>query len=267
MKKKILVSVVILNYNTCSLTLSLLDSIKKEGSNNLEVVLVDNNSQDGSWEAFEKLRMPNLLLIRNSENLGFAKGVNVGIKKTRGKYVLLLNSDTRLNKGSISRLVEFAEKTPDAGVVAPRLILGDGRTQKSVFRFPTIWGAIKQYWFGIDNSYGPYVPRSRGPVAVDVVVGAVFLIRREVLKKVGLFDERYFMYFEDIDYCRRVWKAGYKVYFLPQVSVIHYHGQSVKNLTDSSKQWRMLIPSSRIYNGFLRHYLINFVIWLGEKIR
>lgn len=244
--------------------MNLIDSIEK--SSDFEIILVDNNSTDGSWESFRELKIPNLVLVRNKENLGFSKGVNVGIRKARGEYILLLNSDVKVKKGSILALVDFAKKTPDAGVVAPKLILGNGEVQKSVFHFPTIWGAFKEYILKIKNSYGPYLPKSEKPQAVDVVVGAAFLIKREVLEKVGLFDERYFMYFEDIDYCRRVWRAGYKVYYLPAVSMIHYHGQSVKKIASPENQWKMLIPSSKIYFGVFRHWAIYFVTRFGSLI-
>lgn len=262
MRKKPLVSIVILNYNTCELTLNLLDSIERNDS--FEIILVDNNSTDGSWESFKKLKIPNLVAVRNRENLGFSRGVNVGIRRARGEYILLLNSDVKVKKGSILALVNFARKNPDAGVVAPKLILGNGKIQRSVFRFPTVWEAFKEFILKIKDSYGPYLPKSKKPLAVDAVVGAAFLIKREVIEKVGLFDERYFMYFEDIDYCRRVWKAGYKVYYLPTVSMIHYHGQSGKSLVDEQNQWKRLVPSSKIYNGLLKHYLINFIIRISN---
>lgn len=137
-EKKPLVSIVILNYNTCELTLNLLDSIERNDS--FEIILVDNNSTDGSWESFKKLKIPNLVAVRNRENLGFSGGVNVGIRKARGEYILLLNSDIKVQKGSILSLVNFARNNPDAGVVAPKLILGNGKIQRSVFRFPTVWG-------------------------------------------------------------------------------------------------------------------------------
>jgi GT2 family glycosyltransferase len=120
---------------------------------------------------------------------------------------------------------------------------------------------------GKKGAFELFVPKGDKPVEVDAVVGASFLITPMARKKVGLLDERYFMYFEDLDYCRRVNKLGLKVYYLPSAKIIHYHGASGKKIVKPAFQWKRLIPSSKIYHGALTHYLINFIIWLGQKIK
>jgi len=262
-------SIVIVNFKTEKLVLDCVKSINSEGSGlNIEIIIVDNGSNDGSREAFEKLatETKNVVFIANKENKGYAKANNQGGKVAKGKYLLLLNSDTLVKKGSLGALVKFAEEHSDAGVVAPKLLNADLSLQSSCFRFPTIKNAILEYFFGQKGLFDKYAPGGQTPVVVDAVVGAAFLITPAALKKVGLLDERYWAYFEDIDYCRQVSKNGLKVYYLPGVEIIHYHGMSFKKATpDDANRWRRLIPSSKIYHGVFYHYLLNSIIWIGQK--
>lgn len=264
-------SIIVVNLNTKDLTLGCLKSIEKEAGNlNFEVVLTDNGSTDGSVEAFQKLSKEKywkdrFTLILNKENTGYAKANNQGIKIARGKYILLLNNDTIVHKNALQNLLEFAEETPDAGVIGAKLLNIDGTLQMSCYNFPTIKNAIRQYWFGQKGLFDKFAPSGEKPSTVDSVVGAVFLITPEAKKRVGMLDERYFAYFEDIDYCRQTWKKGLKVYYLPNARVTHYHGATFKKLADEDERWKRLIPSSKIYHGYVKHYVINAVIWLGQK--
>lgn len=260
------VSVVIVNYNTKKLTLDCIESVRQEGPA-CEIIVVDNGSKDGSVEEFRKLQKKDssLVLIENRDNLGFAKANNQGIKVTKGKYILLLNSDTKVKKGAIEKLVKFAEKTPDAGVLSARLLNSDGSLQPSCLFFPTIKNAILAYWFGKKGLFDKFAPKGKEPVEVEASVAAAFLITPKTYKEVGLLDERYFFYFEDIDYCRRVWSKGLKVYYLPEAEVIHYHGASGRHLAEEKNQWRRLIPSSKIYHGLSKHYLLTLILWMGQK--
>ncbi len=249
-------SIVIASFNTKKLTLESIGSIyQSKPKVSFEIILVDNNSQDASCEAIKK-KFPQVILIENKTNLGFAKANNQGIKRAKGEYLLLLNSDTQVKKGVIDELVEFAEKTPNAGVVAPKLLNENGSIQGSVFRLPTIFRAIKQYWFGEKGLLDKYVPEKEG--AVEAAVMAAFLITPGVLKKIGLLDERYFMYFEDLDYCRRLKKEGLKIYYLPTAKVIHFHG-------GSGGINQMLIESAKKYHGLFGYFLLTFIIWSGQK--
>ena len=260
-------SIIIISYNTKKLTLDSIKSIEKEGSELLkEIIVIDNNSQDGSVKALRELARKKVVkLIENQENLGFSKANNQGINIAKGKYILLLNSDTEIKKGSLGKLVEFAKETPDAGVIGARLLNADGSFQGSCFYFPTIKNAILEYWFGKKRLFDKYAPKGKKPVTVDASVAAALLITPNALKEVGPLDERYFFYMEDIDYCRHVWRAGLKVYYLPEAEVFHYHGASGKHLADEANQWRRLIPSSKIYHGLLRHYLLTAILWTGQK--
>jgi hypothetical protein len=317
---KPILSIIIVNYNTKKLLQQCLKSLmfevrswklrnrkqtsnlKHQTSNNLiEIIIVDNNSTDGSKEYLRDLeiwkyrdidnridnkkkggknysskslnlykangteRSISLKVIFNKQNLGFAKANNQGIKQAQGKYILLLNSDTIVKKGALEKLVEFAEETSDAGVVGPRLVNPDGSIQPSCFHFPSLLGAIKEFWLGEREAFTKYAPRGKNPQIVDAVVGAAFLITPQARKRVGLFDERYFFYFEDLDYCRRVWRAGLKVYYLPGAEIVHLHGASGRKLEGKPNRW--LIRSSKIYYGHFRYYLINLIIRLGQKYR
>ena len=200
-------SIVIVNLDNKKLTVECIDSIKKEGSKiKKEIIVVDNGSKDGSVEALRKLKKKdkNFTLIENDGNYGYAKANNQGAKKAKGKYILLLNNDTLVKKNALGSLVEFAEKTPDAGVIGSRLLNIDGSLQSSCYHFPTIVRAIKEYWFGSKGLFEKFAPKGKNPTTVDAVVGAAFLMTPKAVKKVGLLDERYFAYFEDIDYCRQI---------------------------------------------------------------
>lgn len=263
-----MLSIIIVNYNTKDLVLECIRSIKVEGSKiTKEIIIVDNGSSDGSASKFKSIYKNDnsIKILENDSNLGFAKGNNIGMKAAKGEYILLLNSDTLVKKNSLGKLVEFAELKPDAGVVGPKLLNIDGSFQPSVSHFPSIINAIREYWLGQKGGFELYTPNTDEPLVVDAVVGAAFLITPSALKKVGLLNERYFFYYEDLDYCRRARDMSLKVYFLPTSQVIHYLGASGKNIAKPEFQWRRLITSSKIYNGILTHYLINFIIWSGQK--
>ena len=266
------VSVIIVSFNTLQLTIQSIKSVLNEGSGlKKEIIVVDNGSTDGSVAAIRNFQFPisnfQLKIIENKSNLGFAKANNQGIKKAKGKYILLLNSDTKVKKNAIERLVDFAYENPEAGAVVPRLLNPDGSVQSSVFRLPTITRAIKQYWFGHKGLLDKYYPQGVGPAEIESAVMASFLITPKALREVGPLNENYFMYYEDLDYCRNLKQAHLKVYYLPTAEVVHYHGASGKGLIEADNQWRRLIPSSIIYHGTLEHYLFNFIIWSGQKFR
>lgn len=253
-------SIIIVNYNTKCLTLDCIGSvIKSKPKVDFEIVVIDN----GSDKKLDKSK--NYRLIENRKNVGFSKAVNRGIKSAKGKYILLLNSDTKVTPGSIDELYTFAKEHPDAGAVGPKLTNEDGSIQASAYHFPAILRAVREFWFGEKGVYQKYSPEERVAEKVDALVMAAFLITPEALEKVGYLDEKYFMYFEDLDYAKRLKGAGLKVYYDPESVIEHAHGASGKNLASEKNQWRRLIPSSKIYHGALIHNLINFVLWTGQK--
>lgn len=252
-------SIIIISYNTKDLVKKCLFSLKNSEA---EIIVVDNNSEDGTQDMVNN-DFPEVNLIINKNNFGFAKANNQGIKIAKGDYILLLNSDTQVKSEAIDKLVGFAELHSEAGVVSARLLNQDGSVQPSIYRLPTIVNAIKEFWLGQSGLAEKYFLNSLKAEEVEAVVGAVFLIPKTVIQKVGLLDEHYFMYFEDLDYCRRVRLDGYKVYYLPEAEVFHYHGASGKNLGNQINRW--LIESSKIYHGKIKYWILTFILWTGQK--
>ncbi len=249
--KSVDVSIIIVNFNTKKLVLECIASVKKNTKTiKYEIIVVDN----GSTEQFPESK--SYQLIANSTNSGFARANNQGIEVAKGKYVMLLNSDAVVKDDAIEKVYEFAEDHEDAGVVVPKLINTDKTDQASVFRFPTIGRAIKQYWLGEKGILNKYIPESE---TVEAAVMAAFLITPVALKKVGKLDEKYFLYYEDIDYCLRVSKARLKVYYLAGVEVMHIHGAS-------GGMNKLLVESAKKYHGILGYYIFTFVLWSGQKL-
>lgn len=262
-------SIVIPNYNTKKLLRKCLQSIEQESKRvkeqEIEVIIVDNGSTDSSVDYLKRVADgKKIQIILLGENWGFARAVNQGIKKAKGKYILLLNSDTQVQKETLKEAVDFIQRHPHS-IVGLQLVNLDGSIQPSVYHFPSILGAVKEFWLGQKDSYQKYYPKSPHPVKVDAVTGAAMLIPKKIIKKIGLFDEKYFFYFEDLDYCRRAKKAGLKVYYLPSVKILHHHGAATQAIPELTHQW--LVESSKKYNGLVKYYLLTSIIWLGQKWR
>ncbi|MBM3209215.1 glycosyltransferase family 2 protein [Candidatus Shapirobacteria bacterium] len=250
-------SVIILSYNTKDLLRNCLESISaKTCGLEHEVIVVDNGSTDGSREYLKRCRpacrqgrdaeMQRLKVIFNKTNLGFAKGNNVGIMGAKGDYILLLNSDTLIVDGALSKLVNFMETHAEVAVVGPRLLNKDGSFQASVGRFPSLpvvfWMLFKEHFGGSE-----YVRRSPAEGGeVDWVMGAALMARHEVFKKVGFLDEKIFMYMEEVEWCYRAKKAGFKIYFYPDAQIIH--------LWQGSSQTGRKDPILNIYRGLTYFY-------------
>jgi GT2 family glycosyltransferase len=226
-------TVVIVSWNTRELTLEALRSFLPAGDLPLEVVVVDNASSDGSADAIEAA-FPDVQVIRNERNLGFAGGVNVGLRASRHPLVLLLNPDTRVVGDVLPRLVDYATDHPEAGIVGPRVLNEDATLQASRFRFPSLLNQL------LEATYLPQLfPGSRlfdrerlggsdatRPAPVEAVSGCCFLVRRSVLDTVGFLDEDFFMYAEETDLCYRAWQAGFEVHYAPVGEIVHLHGAS-----------------------------------------
>jgi len=194
------------------------------------VILVDNGSKDGSAIDAKRL-FPEMHLIANETNLGFAKATNQGLKHSSGKYLLLLNPDTEVKQGAIQELVRFMEAHPDAGIAGAQLLNGDGSRQNSIANFPSLATellnksllrrAFPKKFPGKEKNY-------LGPIEVDSVIGACMVTRRETLEQVGVLDEDYFLFFEETDWYFRIKKAGWKVFHLPQAKVVHFQGRGAE---------------------------------------
>ncbi len=218
------VAVIILNYKVKDLTLKALLSVKKSNYKNLQTIVVDNNSKDGLKEALKD--QDGITFIQNDENLGYCGGNNIGIIRaldSGADYVFVLNPDAQVEKEAIKNLVEAAQKE-DIGIAGPKVLFDDRKTiwyAGGIFDMNNVIGAHR----GVDEKdQGQY----NNVGETDFVTGAAIFIRRDVLDKIGLFDTRYFLYYEDSDFCFRAKKVGFKVMFVPTAIVYHLNAQSTK---------------------------------------
>ena len=223
--------VILVNYNTSELLLKCLESLEKQNIDvDYRVVVVDNNSQDGGVERLHK-EYSDVTVIHNTTNGGYAKAVNQAIREFNSDYIMLLNPDIKVKPGSIEHMLDFMKKTPDAGIVGGKLLNPDGTLQYSCRTFYTLPVILWRRTF-----LGKLFPNSKilsrhlmlnwdhhSVREVDWMLGACLMIRRSALKEVGLMDERFFLYFEDVDWCYRMKKGGWKVYYLPDAEMVHDH--------------------------------------------
>ena len=231
-------SVIIVNWNMKEYLLRCLKSLfQSEKSGSWEVIVVDNGSRDGSVGEAGRL-FPNILLIANAENFGFARATNQGISQSSGRYVLLLNPDTEVKGRAVERLVDFMESHPDAGIAGGQLLNGDGSKQNSIANFPSLMTelfnkSLLRRLFpgrfpGKESHYS-------APIEVDSVIGACLIARREAVGRVGTLDEDYFLFLEETDWCYRMKEAGWKVYHVPGTEVIHYQGKGAETRKREAK--------------------------------
>lgn len=230
------VSIIIVNWNTKELLQDCLKSVyERAGDVDYEIIVIDNASTDGSAEMVKK-DFQRVVLIENMENRGFAMANNQGMAVAKGRYVLLLNSDTIVLDESIANTVRFADAHPQAGVIGCQVLNPDGTVQPTCFMFPSILNMLlssthlykllpKSRFFGREHM--TWWDRS-DMRQVDVVTGCFMLVRREAIEKVGMMDERFFIYGEETDWCYRFKKNGWLAVFTPTTEIIHYSGASTK---------------------------------------
>lgn len=252
-------SVIVVNYNHGALLPACLDSVFSTAKDLApEVIVVDNGSRDGSVETIQRL-FPPVRCLANGENLGFARAANQGLAQAHGEYLLLLNPDTELLPGALPGMVAFLAERPEAGAVGPRILNPDGTLQHSARSFPDYWTALSHRsslltrWFPRNPLTRRYLLTDwdHGSLRqVDWVSGACLMTRRAVMEAVGPLDEAYFLFVEDVDWCRRVWEAGWKVYYLPEARVIHHMG--VSHYRSGRRVERAAIVGH--YRGMLHYY-------------
>lgn len=240
-------SIVIVNWNTEALLRDCLASIAANPpAGRYEVIVVDNASTDGS-AAMVRDVFPEVKLLANGENVGFAGANNQGMEASTGDTILLLNSDTVVRAGALEALLQFMESHPQAGAAGARLLNPDGSLQHSCSPLPTLLRE-GMHLFHLDHRQRRAMQAwdVTRPRPVDVLLGACMLLRRAAVEQVGLLDEGYFMYSEEVDYCRRLQEAGWTLYWAPQAEVVHYGGQSTRQAATE-----MFL---RLYAGKLRYF-------------
>ncbi len=261
------ISIIIVSYNVKDLLQKCLTRVGNCVRNlDCEIFVVDNNSGDGSADmvadSFATVR-----LIRSAKNIGFAAGNNLAIRQASGELILLLNPDSYLGDGSIEAMLGCMRKISRCGILGVRQVDENGVFQPSARRFPGIWWKLLSR-SGLAN-YNSKSRRLSGPdftdcsetCEADWVVGSCFLIRRRLLDEIGLLDERYFLYFEEVDFCLQAKRAGWKVFYFPQVSVTHIAGQSAIAASDEnenavSRSGKQLVRYRT--KSELRYYRKNF---------
>lgn len=266
-------SIVIVSWNVADLLANCLKSIYAHPpSSGFEVWVVDNDSNDGTVERVKE-NYPQVKLIVNQENVGFAAANNQAIAQSHGKYVLMLNPDTVVHEESIQLLIDFLNATPQAAAAGSMLLSPDGSSQQSCMPFPTVF---RELWrlchLDVLRAYGVYDIEHWGktePREVDSLQGASLMLRRSALEQTGLLDPAYFMYTEEVDLCYRLHQNGWKMYWLPQSVVTHFGGQSTRQV--ALKMFLNLYASKIMF--FRKHYgerkarEYKFVIGLGSRIR
>ena len=252
-------SVVILNFNTCDL---LRDSIKSifESTHNIdfEVIVVDNASVDNSCEMV-KTEFPNVKLIENKKNTGFSHGNNLGIKETSGEYICLLNPDTVVKENTFEYLIKFMKENPECGISGPKIYFGDGSIQFSFRSFPSFSTALFNRASTLTKLF-PKNPFSDAylmtstdrdqPGEVDWLSGSCMVVNKKAIDEVGLLDENFFMYAEDVDWCYRMKQKGWKNFYCPSGTIIHYTEQSSKQYPIKSLYER----HRSMYYFYKKHY-------------
>jgi len=271
---------VTVSYNTRELLGECLDTLLaglEHSGLSAEVWVVDNGSTDGSADMVRQ-RFPGVHLIAHDENLGFAAANNLALRQVdlvgeaAPRHILFLNPDTRVVGDALGVLVRFLDSTPRAGVAGARLVYDDGAFQHSAFAFPGLIQIFLDFfplYRLLDSRLNGRYPRSLYeaglPFAVDHPLGAAFLVRREAWLQVGGFDERFFMYCEEIDLCRRIKGAGWEVYCVPQAEIVHLAGQSTGQFRDRMfvALWRSRFLMYDKHEGPVFRWLARRIVRLG----
>lgn len=223
-------SIIIVNWNTRDLLRRCLASVAETVRGlSYEVIVVDNASSDGST-AMLRSEFPTVRRIENSENRGFGAANNQAMRLMEGRYALLLNSDAVLTEGAVRALFDFMEAEPAAAMAGGQLLNADGSRQNSIAAFPNLLTLLTNAPL-LELLFPRRFPSKRqtypGPVAVDSVIGACFIVRKAAIAAVGMFDERYFFFFEETDWARQMRTAGWKVWHVPAARIYHLQGQSI----------------------------------------
>ena len=227
------VSIIIVNYKSKEKTLACLKSIAEADMGGLlyEIIVVDNNSEDNSAEIIKKI-YPTIKIIKNEKNLGMGGGNNLGIKAAQAEFILILNPDTIIKKDAIKILHNFIKSDEQIGIAGPKLLNPDNTLQYSCRRFPKFYTPILRRTFlgkFAKNHLDNFLMKDyshKEIKKVDWMLGSCLMVRKNILNKINGFDEKFFMYFEDTDLCKRVWQADFKVVYNPQAIVIHNHARA-----------------------------------------
>jgi len=288
-------SIIIVSFNTAKLTLEAVKSIEKNNKKELEngvyeIIISDNNSKDETVKMIsefkKKTKIKNITIIENKKNLGFSKGSNIGIKNANGRYLLFLNSDTLVYEDTLQKMVSFMDKNKNTGAATCEIRVPAGGIDEGSHRgFPTPWNAFCHFSkleriFPKSKIFAGYTQGWKDLKTihtVDSIVGAFMMVRREAGEQIGWWDEDYFFYGEDLDFCYELSQKGWKIYYVPIVSILHYGGVSSgikkqsQGLTTADRERKLMVQNAR-FNAmrifYSKHYANkypNLVTWLVFK--
>jgi hypothetical protein len=272
-------SIIVVNYNTKEFLKNCLKSVfQKMKDIRFEIWVIDNASTDGSLEMLRE-EFPKVKIITNKENIGFARANNQAIKKARGRYVFLLNPDTIILDENFKMLIQFMEEHPEAGACGPLVLNKDGTMQRQCKRgLTTFWNSFTYYsglwrlfpknkWWR--KNFGGYFLLDKPDdkiCEIDNLSGAAMMVRKETIEKVGLMCEDYIMYWDDVDWCFRIKKAGWKIYYVPFTKMIHYGGAGGAQLHAFKNLWYFHRGACLFYKRYLApkyFFLVNFPYYSG----
>ena len=283
MRENLDLSIIIVNYNTFKLTKETIDSCLAEPTHyTYEIFLVDNQSTDDSLEKLEKyfekeISRGIIKVIANSHNDGFAKANNLAIEKSKAEYVLLLNSDTLIKEGTIDKCMDYMTKATNAdiGALGCKVSLADGSLDKACKRsFPNPANSFYKL-FNVKTSSGKDDYNlddldDNGVYEIDCLVGAFMLVRRTTIDDIGLLDDTFFMYGEDIEWCYRIKQAGWRIVYFGEAEIIHYKGASSENQETKKRNPKIIYEFYRaMYIFYKKHYtkkyniFVNIAVYIG----
>ncbi len=263
-------SIIIITYKERELLRKCLESVFASKTDfQFEVIVTDSDSQDGSVEMVRE-KFPQAKVLDNRKNLGFSKGNNVAIRQAQGRLVLLLNADTTIHPDALDLSIKYMDSHPAVGALGAKVLLPNGELDKAARRkFPNPWNSfLRLFGFRKLSDYNISAPIDQ-ELEVDAIMGAYFLVRRSVIDQVGMLDEEFFMYGEDLDWCWRIKQAGHKIVYYPSAQITHYKYGASKNIPFRTIKWAH--TAMKIF--YRKHYapahseLFNQLIYLGIDLR
>jgi hypothetical protein len=270
-------SVVIVSWNCRQLLSGCLESVVRQlPAERSEIIVVDNASSDGTVDAV-RAEFPAVKVIESGGNLGFARGNNIGLEACTGEYIFLINPDVVVGEHCIGGMVEYMESHPDVGMLGPQIVGVDGLVQRSCMRTPTLWNQFCRAT-GVDTLtqrsrlFGGYLMKDFGHDAlrdVDIINGCFWMVRRTALNVVGPMDPRYWMYADDLDWCLRFHRSGWRVVFFPEAKAVHFGGGSSENAPVFCyvEMQRADLQYWRKYHGMISYGCYFAILYLGHAVR
>ena len=275
MKKTL--TIIIVSWNVCEDVIQCIESIyKNPPSSSYEIILVDNASSDDTILRVRE-RFPKVILIENTQNMGFAAANNRGIQRANGEYVFFLNPDTIILQNSLDKLIAFMKVHPDVGLCGPQILNSDMTIQRSVRKFPTFKAIFYRFtilkYLGLFRKYFyQWTMRDfdhKKEIVAEQLIGAALIARTSLVRDLGGFDECFFMYYEEVDLCLRIKKAGFKVIFYPTAAIVHLGGRSAKQIPARVKFMMLkslVLFMSKHHSSPTGHFLI-FLFKIGVFTR